>query len=136
MQKAPPEEGSGALTRFVVNVNFVEVPVIVKDSKGNPVAGLTYRDFQVYENGRREPLRVFSVDPAPLSIAFVIDQSLPSNIMEKVNDSLGAIQGALTPYDEAALFTYSNGSKEWTGFTGAQSARLPAVLSLAQADGH
>ena len=134
-QTAPPEEGSGALTRFVVNVNFVEVPVIVKDSKGNPVAGLTYRDFQVYENGRREPLRVFSVDPAPLSIAFVIDQSLPSNIMEKVNDSLGSIQGALTPYDEAALFTYSNGSREWTGFTGAQSARLPAVLSLAQAVG-
>jgi VWFA-related protein len=134
-QTTPPEQGSGALTRFVVNVNFVEVPVIVKDSKGNPVAGLTFRDFQVYENGRREPLSVFSVDPAPLSIAFVIDQSLPSNIMQKVNESMGAIQGALTSYDEAALFTYSNGSKEWTGFSGAQSARLPAVLSLAQATG-
>ncbi len=135
VQTTPPEEGSGALTRFVVNVNFVEVPVTVKDSKGNPVAGLTFRDFQIYENGRREPLSLFSVDPEPLSVAFVVDQSLPSNIMEKVNDSLGAIQGALTSYDEAALFTYSNGSKEWTGFTGAQSARLPAVLSLAQATG-
>ncbi len=45
---------------------------------------------------------------------------------------MGAIQGALTPYDEAAVFTYTNGAKEWTGFTGAQSARLPAVLSLAK----
>ncbi len=135
VQAEPPEEGSGAVTRFVVNVNFVEVPVTVKDSHGNPVAGLTWRDFRVYENNTLEPLRVFSVDPAPLSIAFVIDQSLPSNIMAEVNDSLGAIQGALAPYDEAAVFTYGNGAKEWTGFTGAQSPRLPAVLSLAQAVG-
>ena len=53
--------------------------------------------------------------------------------MAKVNDSLGAIQGALTPYDEVAVFTYNNGAKEWTGFTGAQGNRLPAVLALAKA---
>jgi len=135
VQTAPPAEGNAALATFVVDVNFVEVPVTVKDSKGNPVAGLTFRDFKVYENNTREALRVFSVDPAALSIAFVIDQSLPSNIMEKVNDSMGAIQGALTPYDEAAVFSYSNGPKEWTGFTGAQSDRLPYVLSLAKATG-
>jgi VWFA-related protein len=135
VQTTPPEEGAAALTKFVVNVNFVEVPVTVKDSKGNLVAGLTARNFKVFENNVREPLRVFSVDPAPLSIAFVIDQSLTADVMAKVNDSLDAIQGALTPYDEAAVFTYSNGAKEWTGFTGAQGNRLPAVLALAKATG-
>ncbi|MGA7341744.1 MAG: VWA domain-containing protein [Terracidiphilus sp.] len=134
-QTTPPVQGGAALATLVVNVNFVEVPVTVKDSKGHLVSGLTWRDFTVYENGTRELLHVFSVDPQPLSIAFVIDQSLGSNIMERVNDSLGAIQGALTPYDEVAVFTYSNGSKEWTGFTGAQTNRLPAVLSLAEATG-
>ena len=134
-QATPPEEGSGPLARYVVQVNFVQVPVTVKDSKGTPVSGLTWRDFTVYENSTREPLRVFSVDPEPLSIAFVIDQTLPSNIMAQVNNSMGSIQGALAPYDEAAVFTYTNGAKEWTGFTGAQSSRLPAVLSLAQATG-
>ncbi len=135
VQTTPPEEGAAALTKFIVNVNFVEVPVTVKDSKGNYVAGLTARDFKVYENNARQPINVFSVDPAPLSIAFVIDQSLTSDVMAKVNDSLGAIQGALTPYDEAAVFTYNNGAKEWTGFTGAQGNRLPAVLALAKATG-
>ena len=134
-QTTPPDQGSGARAQFVVNVNFVEVPVTVKDTKGNLVAGLTWRDFTVYENNTREQLRLFSVDAAPLSIAFVVDQTLPANIMAQVNQSLGAIQGALTPYDEAAVFTYTNGAKEWTGFTGAQSARLPAVLSLAEAAG-
>ncbi len=135
VQTIPAEEGAAAITKIIVNVNFVEVPVTVKDSKGNLVAGLTQRDFKVYENNVRYPLRVFSVDPAPLSIAFVIDQSLTSDVMAKVNDSLDAVQGALTPYDEAAVFTYNNGAKEWTGFTGAQGNRLPAVLALAKSAG-
>ena len=134
-QSAPPAIGTKASADIVVQVNFVQVPVTVKDSKGNSVAGLTWRNFSVYENNTFEPLRVFSVDPEPLSIAFVIDQTLPSNIMRQVNDSMGSIQGSLAPYDEAAVFTYTNGAKEWTGFTGAQSARLPMVLSLAQATG-
>jgi VWFA-related protein len=134
-QATPPETGSAAAAHFRVEVNFVEVPVTVKDSKGSLVAGLTWRDFTVYENNVREQLRLFSVDPRALSIAFVVDQTLPSNVMREVNESLGAIQGALTPYDEAAVFTYTNGAREWTGFTGAQGARLPAVLSLAQATG-
>ncbi len=135
-QDTAPEEGVSALNTVIrAQVNEVVVPVTVKDTKGNPVAGLTWRDFTVYENNVREPLRVFSVDPRPISVAFVIDQTLPSNYMREVNESMSAIQGALTPYDEAAVFTYTNGAKEWTGFTGAQSNRLPAVLSLAQATG-
>jgi VWFA-related protein len=134
-QAVPPEEGMAALTRFVVNVNFVEVPVTVKDSKGNLVPGLTSRDFKVFENDTREVLKTFSVDPMPLSIAFIIDQSLTADVMAKVNDSLGAIQGALTPYDEVAVFSYNNGAQERTGFTGAQSSRLPAVLALTKETG-
>lgn len=133
-----PESGEGVEKTDVIirlNVNFVQVPVTVKDSKGNLVAGLTWRDFKVFENGRREPLRLFTVDPFPLSIAFVIDQSLTRDVMAKVNDSLDAIQGALTPYDEVAVFSYSNGAQERTGFTGAHSARLPAVLALTKATG-
>src|ERR1035441_1193512 len=141
VQTTPPElpapgEGMAALGRILVlNVNFVEVPVTVKDSKAKLVAGLTFRDFKVFENDTRVQLRLFTVDPAPLSIAFVIDQSLTSDVMAKVNNSLGAIQGALTPYDEVAVFSYSNGSKEWSGFTGAQTNRVPAVLALAKAIG-
>lgn len=137
IQTAAPETGTvediGA--KLVLNATYVEVPVTVKDSKGKPVAGLTWRDFRVFENDTREPIRIFTVDPAPLSVAFVIDQSLTADVMEKVNNSLGALQGALTPYDEVAVFSYNNGAQERTGFTGAQSSRLPAVLALAKSEG-
>ncbi len=120
---------------IVLNTTYVEVPVTVKDSKGKPIAGLTWRDFKVYENNTWEPLKIFTVDPAALSIAFVIDQSLTSDVMAKVNDSLSAFQGSLSPYDEVAVFTYNNGPREWTGFTGAQGNRVPAVLALAKSIG-
>jgi VWFA-related protein len=140
-QSKPPEEplpGENVQKLgYVIRqyTNFVQVPVTVKDSKGHLVAGLTWRDFQVYEDGARVPLSFFTVSPYPLSVAFVIDRGLPANVMEKVNDSLAAISGSLTPYDEAAVFTYSNGSEEQTGFTGGQSARLPAVLAMTKATG-
>jgi len=127
VQTAPPEmpaAGEGvdkAATIIRLHVNFVEIPVTVKDSKGKMVAGLTFRDFKVYENNTREPLAFFTTDSFPLSIAFVIDQSLTSDVMAKVNNSLGAIQGALTPYDEVAVFSYNNGAQNRSGgFTGAQ----------------
>jgi VWFA-related protein len=141
IQTKPPEmpvngEGVEKTTTLIrLNVNFVEVPVTVKDTKGKLVAGLTYHDFKVFENDAREPLALFTVDPFPLSVAFVIDQSLTADVMAKVNNSLGAIQGALTPYDEVAVFSYNNGSQERTGFTGAQSSRLPAVLALTKETG-
>jgi len=123
-------------TKFVITTTEVVVPVTVKDNKGKLVAGLTWRDFKVFENNTREHISFFSVDAFPLSIAFVIDQSLTSDVMAKVNNSLDAIQGALTPYDELAVFSYSNGSQNRSGgFTGAQSARVPFVFSMTKAAG-
>jgi len=141
VQTTPPVlpeagEGSKATATFTIQVNFVQVPVTVKDSKGKLVAGLTWRDFKVYENNNYEPLRLFTVDPFPLSMAFVVDQSLPRDQMAQVNQSLGAVQGGLTPYDEIAVFSYANGAHNQSGgFTGAQSARVPFVLSMTKAAG-
>ena len=133
-----PEAGKGVdatIQTIHAYTNFVEVPVTVKDSKGALVAGLTWRDFRVYENGALQQLRLFTVDPYPLSVAYVIDQSVTSDVMAKVNASLGAIQGALTPYDDVAVFSYNNGPKQETGFTGAQSHLLTAVLATTKAIG-
>lgn len=137
-QGPPPDFGNAEQlnTTIVLNATYVDLPVTVKDNKGKLVAGLTWRDFKVYENGNPEPLKFFTVDPFPLSIAFVVDQSVTSDVMAKVNSSLGAIQAALTPYDELAVFTYSNGAQDRSnGFTGAQSTRVPFVLSMTKAAG-
>ena len=130
----PPESHMTAAIR--IPVNFVEVPFTVKDSKGQFVPGLTWRDVRVYENGLRQHMAVFSgTDPAPLSVALVVDQSVTFDTMTKVNNSLHALQDAFAPYDEVAVFTYNNGVKKEDGFTAAQSARLGVVLDRAKRPG-
>lgn len=131
-----PAAGQGA-NAFTIRVktNFVEVPFTVKDSKGHLVPGLTWRDIRVFENGYRQKMDLFTVDPFPLSVALVIDQSVTFDTMTKINNSLGALQGAFTPYDEVAVFTYNNGPKMQTDFTAAQSPRLNAVLEQSKGAG-
>jgi VWFA-related protein len=132
VQETPPETNR---TTFRTTVNYVAVPVSVFDKKHVQVAGLTYRDFQVYENNVRQRIAFFSADAVPLSVALVIDQSLPRDTMKKVNDSLAALQGAFTASDEIAVFTYADGVNNPTDFTAALSARVPAVLAASKKDG-
>ena len=128
-------QGSGAVTTFSTRTNFVEVPFTVKDSKNQLVPGITYRDVRVYENNLRQHMAIFTADPFPLSVALVIDQSVTFDEMTKINNSLSALQGAFTPYDEVAVFTYNNGPRLRTDFTAAQSARLSAVLEQSKTTG-
>lgn len=127
-QGPPPATTQSALNTLSVNVQFHEIPFLVKDSKGRLVYGITWRDVRVYENGVRQQIRVFTSDPAPLAVALVIDQGVTHDTMEKINDSLGSLQGAFSPYDEVAVYTYNNGVTQQTAFTAAQSPRLAAVL--------
>jgi VWFA-related protein len=120
---------------FRVNVNFVIVPVQVRDKNNQLVGGLTWRDFELYEDNRRMRLNFFSTDAVPISAALVVDQSLTSDVMNKVNQALKAIAGGFTPYDEVAVFTYANGVQQQTGFTAATSDRLSAVLTQSQVKG-
>jgi len=134
-QGPPPVTARSQANTLSVNVQYHAIPFTVKDRKGKLVPGLTYRDVRVYENGVLQHTSVFLTDPAPLSVALVIDQSVTHDTMEKINDSMGALQGAFSPYDEVAVFTYNNGVKEQTTFTAAQSARLGAVLEQSKAVG-
>jgi VWFA-related protein len=135
-QQEAPELGSGkAYTVRGAGVNVVVVPVTVRDSKGHDVPGLTWRDFRVYENRARQRITYFSTDAVPLSVAFVIDQSLPRGTMSKVNDSLSAVTSAFTPYDEVAVYTYNKSTAKVTDFTGAQGNRLPVALQSAKKTG-
>jgi VWFA-related protein len=134
-QGPPPVTERSQANTLSVNVQYHQIPFTVKDSKGRLVPGLTYRDVRVYENGLLQHTAVFLTDPAALSIALVIDQSVTADTMEKVNSSLSALQGAFSPYDEVAVFTYNNGVKEQTTFTAAQSARLGAVLEQSKGRG-
>ncbi|HEX4067797.1 MAG TPA: VWA domain-containing protein [Acidobacteriaceae bacterium] len=142
---AAPQEGpppgyeapqSGPISTIRIPVNAVMVPVTVRDKHGALVSGLPPWRFAVYEDGVRQRIWYFSTDQMPLSIAFVIDATLPADVMQKVNQSLSAVTGALTPADTVAVISYAGTSPQLiTDFTAAEGARLPAALSMAKKPG-
>jgi VWFA-related protein len=124
-QTPPRQDGVltdiGALETLKVNVNFVEIPVSVKDHNGRLVEGLTQRDFAVFEDGVQQRLSFFNSQAFPLSVAVVVDTDLPSETMKKINESLHALIGAFSDFDEVALYRYSATVQQVSGFTGASS---------------
>jgi VWFA-related protein len=111
-----------------VSVNFVMVPVMVKDSEGRRVDGLRPSDFTVLENGKKQTLTYFTSDPFQLSVAVLIDIGLPDVAVQKINETYSALIGAFSPYDEVAVYTYSSTVSQVIDFT-SRSQRLTAVLN-------
>src|SRR5438270_10457926 len=119
-----PNEG---LYTIRTPVNFVLLPVMVKDKDGRRVDGLLPSDFVVLENGKQQKLSYFSSDPFLLSVAVVLDVGMADVALQKVNQTYSALVGAFSPYDEFALYTYSSAVTRVTDFT-ARPERLTAAL--------
>lgn len=133
-----PEIGPASKAPFTINtgITVVDVPVTVRDKHGALVGGLPWWRFRVYEDGVRQNIVFFSDDAWPLSIALVVDATLPSDIMQKVNQSFSVISNALTPADTVAVISYAGTSPQLvTNFTAAGGPRLTAALDIARKPG-
>jgi VWFA-related protein len=113
-----------------VPVNFVQIPVMVKDSNGRRVDGLLPKDFIVKENGKPQTLTYFTSDPFELSVAVVIDTGMADVALQKVNQTYTALVGAFSPYDEVALYTYSSTVSQVTDFTGKPDRLIGALNEM------
>jgi VWFA-related protein len=49
-------------TTFKLRVNLVQVHVVVRDAQGNPVGNLQQDDFQLYDQGKLQPISLFTVE--------------------------------------------------------------------------
>jgi len=117
----------GIFGTMSIAVNFVQIPVRVKNSAGKLVGGLTSNDFKVYEDGVAQQLKFFTADAFPLSAAVVVATDLPSTTMKKVNETLPALVGAFSEVDEVALYRYGHTVQQVSGFSGASSVSTATV---------
>lgn len=124
--QAPQTSGSGVdqLYKLTVSVNFVSVPVTVKDHEGHLVAGLLEKDFSVLEDSVPQKITFFTSDPFPLSTALVIDLSLPETTLKKVSQTYSALTGAFGPFDATAVYTYGNSVTRQSDFGNGQRLQI------------
>jgi len=116
------------LYKIVTRVNYVVVPVTVKDANGHLVDGLRPKDFTVLEDGKKQELKLFVVDPLPLSAAIVLDTGMPDVALQKVAQTYTALAGSFSPYDEVSLYTYSSTVSQVSDFS-AVGDKLNSVLN-------
>jgi len=123
---AAPQQQLFTLSR---ELNFVQVPVTVKDDSGHLVAGLLRPNFTVLENGVKQNILFFTSDPFPLSAALIIDVDLPNTALDHVRQTFGALVGAFSEFDELAVYTYGNVVRAQQDFFGALSEKTATTLS-------
>jgi len=93
-----------------VRVELVELPVVVLDAFGVPVAGLAMSDFSVFEDDQRVSVEGFGTTAdLPLSLAIAVDTS--GSMLEsfpKVRSAVaGFADGLLEEGDEAVFIRFS-----------------------------
>jgi len=116
------------LYKIGVTVNTVIVPVTVKDGDGRLVSGLRPKDFLVLENGRQQTLNYFTSDPFPLSAAVIFDLGMSDAGVRKIQETLPALEGAFSQFDEIAIYTYSSTVSRVSDY-GTVGQQLTAVLN-------
>jgi len=123
--EAAPREHLFTLSK---ELNFVQVPVTVKDDAGHLVNGLLSRNFSVLENGAQQNITFFTSDPFPISAALIIDVNLPNTALDRIKETFSALTGAFSEFDELAVYTYGNTVRSQQDFLGALSDKTAATL--------
>lgn len=102
----PPAEDDGEIIK--VDSRLVVVPVSVTNSAGQPVTGLTAKDFRVLEeNKSQEVAQVSDAEKVPLEIALLFDISASTDAMFKFEQETAAqfLRDVMRPEDRATIFT-------------------------------
>jgi Ca-activated chloride channel family protein len=92
---------------FTVGVESVYVDAFVTDGD-HPVLGLTASDFELKDNGVRQPVELVTVESLPLTTFLVLDASgsVDGEKRIQLQAAARALLGGLRPGDKAALLTF------------------------------
>jgi VWFA-related protein len=94
---------------LVSTVNLVVLDVSVKNARGGFVSGLVREHFQIFDNGVKQPITVFTSEDLPVTLGLVIDYSASMRYKsrEVVTAALKLIHQS-NPQDEVFVVTFND----------------------------
>ena len=107
-----------------MRVNLVNVPVTVRNTKGELSLELTQGDFRVYDNGVEQKIEGFSMGREKLSLALVFETS------SRIQGLLPAVRKAGILYSQSVVA--QTGEASVIGFDDALRPLLPFTANLDQ----
>ncbi len=92
-----------------ISTNEVLVPVSVRDARGGLVAGLTRKDFRVYEDGREQPLNDLALRRVPVDVVLMIDASSSAvSNLDSFRHAAEEFAARLSPDDRISLIKFDD----------------------------
>lgn len=99
---------AGQEQRFRAGTHSVSIYATVVDAEGRLVPNLTQDDFEVFDDGKRQPLTLFDNDTQPITIVVMLDRSGSMvRQFELVRDAAREFVTHLLPDDRARLGSFS-----------------------------
>jgi Ca-activated chloride channel homolog len=103
---------------YKVDVDLVLVPVTVTDPMNRLVTGLDRDNFQLFEGDKKQTIRYFSSEDAPLSLGVIFDTSgSMSDKIDKSRDAVVEFFKTANPEDEFFMITFSDKPELLSDFT-------------------
>jgi VWFA-related protein len=115
-QSPAAQQPSDSQTTLKFSVNYVFLPVTVKDSAGHLVADLGRDEFRVFDDNVEQRVEFFSAEAFPLSAVILLDNDLKSKDAEQVESSLSSIVAGLSASDEAEVCRFDSNFHPGKGF--------------------
>ena len=118
--------------QFATGVQLVEVYATVTRPDGTAVTGLKASDFEVLEDGVRQPVSVFAAGEFPLTVALGVDRSF-SMAGEPLRLAMRASQAflrGLKPQDRAMVWAIADGGEVIAPLDAPRDEQLLALAKL------
>ena len=128
-QQQPPIFKSGART--------VAVYATVTDASGRLVTDLTQEDFEIRDNGKTQPITVFSKEVQPVTLVMMLDRSgsMRGNF-RLVDQSAEAFVREMLPHDKAKIGSFAEKVQlDPEEFTSDQAALTKILRTRLQQEG-
>ena len=121
---------------FRASTDLVTVAATVRTRKGRPVVNLKASDFQLTDAGKPRVISDFKSDPAPVSVALLVDFSGSMEVGERrqaARDTAGHIVNFLKPdVDQAGLFVFDQKLRQVQAISPAPGGVIELLQSMSR----
>jgi Ca-activated chloride channel family protein len=98
-----------AAQRIRVSTQTVPLYVTVTDDQKRLVPNLTAEDFEVYDNGKLQPLTNFDNEPTPVTVVVMIDTSGSMTLaLDLVKQGAEAFLNRMLPFDKGMVGAFND----------------------------
>jgi Ca-activated chloride channel homolog len=120
------------IAQFSSGVSVVEVYASVTDSRGEPITGLTQRDFEIDEDGVQQAIAAFSAGDFPLSVAIALDRSfsMAGTRLALARSAARVFLGELRPEDESAVLAVGSRVETMAPLSTDRQAQFAALARI------